>query len=185
MPEPMTPEAVNINVENLDQEATTQPDTNLESHQEMKKLTKSQKKKFITFALLAVAAGVLTGYGSFKLKNKTAGSQPAQEIVSDTTQINVGDVFGVQDKSVFADNAQGYLEAGGIDGEGSHRLLREGGVSQTVTLTSSVADLDDFVGMEVKVWGETNKAQISGWFMDVGRLEVVNTEAEAPVTDLD
>jgi hypothetical protein len=34
--------------------------------------------------------------------------------------------------------------------------------------------------MIVKVWGETNKAQKAGWLMDVGRVQVVNPQGEAP-----
>jgi hypothetical protein len=33
-------------------------------------------------------------------------------------------------------------------------------------------DLDSFVGMDVKVWGITFQAEIAGWLMDVGRVEV-------------
>jgi hypothetical protein len=97
--------------------------------------------------------------------------------------INNGDVFGIKDDQTFKDSAEGYLAAGGADGEGSHSLLREGGVSQTVYLTSSITDLDKLVGMQVKVWGETFKGQKAGWLMDVGRVQVIATEAEAPVEE--
>ena len=94
-----------------------------------------------------------------------------------------GDIFGSPDAETFKDSAQGYLEAGGLESEGSHKLLRPGGDSQTVYLTSSVTDLDKFLGMEVKIWGETFKAQQAGWLMDVGRVEIVNTQAQAPSED--
>jgi hypothetical protein len=70
-------------------------------------------------------------------------------------------------------SATGYVEAGGVKGEGSHKLLREGGETQTVALTSSVVDLDKLVGFEVKLYCETHKAEKAGWFMDVGRVEVI------------
>lgn len=169
----------NILVEDLSAETTKKT---TESHS----MKAQQKKKFIFFALIAIIAGVLTGYGSTQLKAKSKPQEVVvNQVASDTSRIKNGDVFGVQDKATFADNAQGYVEAGGVDGEGSHRLLRIGGETQTVALTSSVADLDDFVGMEIKIWGETNKAQVSGWFMDVGRIEVINTEAESPIQSLD
>jgi hypothetical protein len=95
--------------------------------------------------------------------------------------VNNGDVFGIKDDQTFKDSAEGYLSAGGLNGEGSHSLLREGGPSQTVYLTSSITDLDKLVGMQVKVWGETFKGQKAGWLMDVGRVQVIDTEAEAPV----
>jgi len=173
-----------VNIESLDDK---KDQTEITTESSQMKISKKQKKKFAIFALVAIVAGVLTGFGSAQLKGATnkLSSTEEKEIVSDTSKINIGDVFGVQDKDTFADSAQGYLEAGGVEGEGSHRLLREGGVTQTVALTSSVADLDDFVGMEIKIWGDTNKAQSSGWFMDVGRVEIIATEAEAPIQSLD
>jgi len=35
--------------------------------------------------------------------------------------------------------------------------------------------------MEVKVWGETYKGQQASWLMDVGKIEVIEPEAEAPI----
>ena len=64
--------------------------------------------------------------------------------------------------------------------EGSHVLLRPGGASQTVHLTSSVTDLEKFVGMQVRVWGETFRGRSAGWLMDVGRVEVIKTVGTAP-----
>ena len=68
---------------------------------------------------------------------------------------------------------EGNLESGGINGEGTHKLIRPGGDSQTVYLTSSVLDLNQFVGKKVKVWGQTFSAKKAGWLMDVGRVEVL------------
>jgi hypothetical protein len=145
------------------------------------------KKIFIIICAVAVLAGTLTGFGAFKLKNKNGANvaQVENVVVEDATKVKNGDVFGVQDKDTFADSATGYVEAGGVKGEGSHKLLREGGETQTVALTSSVVDLDKLVGFEVKLYGETHKAEKAGWFMDVGRVEVINVEAEAPIQTLD
>lgn len=150
--------------------------------------TSMRNKAFVpvlVLVLIALAAGVATGYGGFKLKSRGGVSlgaplseQPIQQVA--TGSIKAGDVFGVQDASTFKDSAEGYLEEGGIGGEGSHKLLREGGVSQTVVLTSSVTDLSKFVGMQVKVGGETFKAQKAGWLMDVGRVEVIDPQGKAP-----
>jgi hypothetical protein len=171
----------NTIIENLDDEPKKK-----NGKEDKHKMNKAQKKKFIIFAVIAILAGTLTGYGSSRLNKRTnlAEGNVAQ-VASEVSNIKVGDFFGVTDKDTFSDSAQGYLEKGGVDGEGSHRLLREGGESQTVALTSSVTDLDDFVGMEIKIWGETNKAQVSGWFMDVGRVEVIAIEAESPIQTLD
>ncbi|HNV45199.1 hypothetical protein KBB59_02305 [Candidatus Woesebacteria bacterium] len=171
----------NIIIENLDAEPKNQ------SHQQDKQpMNKAQKKKFIIFAVIAVLAGTLTGYGTSRLSKRndlTKGN--VAQVAGEVNNIKPGDIFGISDRDTFSDSAQGYLEKGGVDGEGSHHLLREGGQSQTVALTSSVTDLDDFVGMEVKVWGETNKAQQSGWFMDVGQVEVISIDAEPPSQTLD
>lgn len=144
-------------------------------------------KLYLTLGIVAVVAGVATGFGGYKLQAQSGSSinpQSSGEIqkVAGPT-ISVGDVFGIDDTDTFGDNAQGYLEDGGLNGEGSHRLLRPGGESQTVYLTSSITDLDPLIGMEVKVSGETFKGQKAGWLMDVGRVQVIKTSAEKPITD--
>ena len=153
----------------------------LEHNREMK----SFSKLFLVLTVVAVLAGVGTGFGSFKLFAK----QSSGDINSANLQqlpvagsVKVGDVFGSTNES-FKDSAEGYLEAGGLDGEGSHKLLRPGGESQTVYLTSSITDLDELVGFEIKIWGETFKGQKAGWLMDVGRVEVLNINAESPIEE--
>lgn len=141
-------------------------------------------KLFPVLGLVAILAGVATGYGGFKLQVKasptnSAGDTSGIQQVAKAGSIKKGDVFG-SNNTTFKDSAEGYLEAGGMDGEGSHKLLRPGGDSQTVYLTSSVTDLDKFVGMEVKINGETFKGQKVGWLMDVGRVEVINPQGQAP-----
>jgi hypothetical protein len=150
-----------------------------ESNPEMKK---KQKKMMIIMCVVAVLAGIGTGFGAHMLRAQQekieGGPEPAQIIAEG--DFKEGDVFGIQDTDIFGDTAQGYLESGGINGEGSHRLLRPGGESQTVYLTSTVTDLDRLVGAEVKVWGETYKGQKAGWLMDVGKVEVLKVNGEAP-----
>ena len=187
------PKVIKTEQTNLDE--TTQISQNLDSpnNQTLKQLnlnqkktdmTKRSKQMMIIISLIALAAGTGTGFGAYKLRAKNQSSTSSPEAQFETIAgdvIEKGDVFGIQDESTFKDSAQGYLELGGIDGEGSHRLLRAGGVSQTVYLTSTVTDLDKLVGMEVKVWGETYKGQQAGWLMDVGKIEVIEPEAEAPI----
>lgn len=147
-------------------------------------MTKSHLRFTAILSLVAIIAGVSTGYGAYRLQGKavtltgTSETAPMQQVAGDS--VKAGDVFGIQDQATFKDSAEGYLEKGGIDGEGSHKLLRPGGDSQTVYLTSSVTDLDKFEGMQVKISGETFKAQTAGWLMDVGRVEVINPQATAP-----
>src|SRR3989344_4113161 len=69
---------------------------------------------------------------------------------------------------------------GGVNGEGSYHIVREGGESQNVYLTSSALDLAQFVDARVIVKGETFKAQRAGWLMDVGQVKVIQLNAQLP-----
>ena len=61
--------------------------------------------------------------------------------------------MSVKDAQTFKDSAEGMLDAGGFNGEGTHTLVRDGGPSQTAYLMSSVVDLDQFVGKKSKsIW---------------------------------
>lgn len=137
-------------------------------------------------AIIAVVAGVGTGFAANQfLNNRGDTGVPKDGQIQRLADEDVaeGDVFGSADEETFKDSAEGYLEAGGLDGEGSHHLLRPGGEAQTVYLTSSVTDLDKLVGMEVKVWGETFQGQKAGWLMDVGRIKVLKVNGESPVVE--
>jgi hypothetical protein len=194
------------NMTNLSQNQSSSEEAVLESFQHVNEATeptnqsntqkplhtginmKSKKTNvLIVLSIVAILAGVGTGYGGFKLQTKATGegtnvgggSGEIQQVATEGS-VAAGDVFGINDKETFKDNTEGYLEIGGLDGEGSHKLLRPGGPSQTVYLTSSITDLDQFDGMEVKIAGETFKGQKAGWLMDVGRVEVVKVKGTAP-----
>lgn len=109
--------------------------------------------------------GVATGYLVAQKGSVPVGKPAGAPIRSET-------VVGVQDASTFKDCATGVLQAGGIEGEGTHKLIREGGPSQTAYLFSSVIDLDQYVNLTVKVCGQTMAAKKASWLMDVGRLEI-------------
>lgn len=164
--------------DNQNSESSPLKELDLESRDNM---SKKGKRIFTIISVAAILAGAATGIGAYRVyhQGSTAGPGKKIEQVPDNS-IKAGDVFGIEDEETFPNTAQGYLEAGGIDGEGSHRLLREGGPSQTVYLTSSITDLDKMVGMEVKVWGETYKGQKAGWLMDVGKVKVVDPKAQPP-----
>lgn len=87
-------------------------------------------------------------------------------------EIKVGVAYGNLSKT-FADSAIGTIKAGGINGEGTHTLEREGGTTQNAALTSSVVDLELFVGKKVEVKGETNKSNKAAWLMDVGSIKII------------
>lgn len=141
-----------------------------------------QMKLLVVFAVIAVIAGVGTGYAGYKVigGGPSSGQKGAQIQPAAEGQIKVGDTFGILDDETFKDSAEGYLEEAGPEDEGSHVLLRPGGPSQTVHLTSSATDLSKFIGMEIKVQGETFKGQKAGWLMDVGKVEVLATDGEEP-----
>ncbi|MEA3355040.1 MAG: hypothetical protein U9Q63_00965 [Patescibacteria group bacterium] len=133
-------------------------------------IKKDSKKKTIAMFLVLIFLGIGTGYGLYSFNKPKAVEKLSTEV---TGVLKAGDTFGVVDENAFRDEAIGEVAAEGIDGEGSHHLIREGGKSKYVYMTSSVIDLDQFIGKNVKVWGETFEAQKAGWLMDVGRLEVL------------
>lgn len=134
---------------------------------------------FVVMIVIGSGSGFALAYfspgGSVAVPKEN--QKTAQEVES---ALQVGAVFGVPDAKTFKDETEGYLVKGGLQGEGSHTLLRPGGESQNVYLTSSVVDLDQFNEMEIRIWGETFKGQKAGWLMDVGRVEVLKTSADAP-----
>lgn len=131
--------------------------------------------------VLALVLGLGVG---FVVKGRVASpGRPSGSIISTTVPeagLKEGDIIGVQDEKTFTDSVTGVLQKGGLDGEGSHKLLRPGGNSQTVYLTSSVIDLDEFIGNQVTLWGQTLKGQKAGWLMDVGRARVEKLNAPNP-----
>lgn len=131
---------------------------------------KKAKTKLILWLISLVALGTISGYGLTKLNKPQGAKQLARTTEGGTEK---GKTFGVVDEKAFKDQAEGEMASGGIDGEGSHHLIRDGGESQFVYLTSSIVDLDQFVGKKVRVWGQTFEAQKAGWLMDVGRLEIL------------
>ncbi|KKU47543.1 MAG: hypothetical protein UX67_C0034G0008 [Candidatus Woesebacteria bacterium GW2011_GWF2_46_8] len=110
----------------------------------------------IVGAVLVVLAGVGTGW---LLSGSRGGATST--------------VKKLADEATFKDTAEGVLEEGGVDGEGTHHLVRSGEASQNVYLTSTVIDLQSFVGKKVQVWGQTISAREAGWLMDVGKIKVV------------
>ena len=127
-------------------------------------------KNLFIFLIVAMVMGGMTGYilGSGKGSGNTLTSGTI-----DSSKVSKGTVVGSSDIKTFKDTATGSLKEGGIKGEGQFHLVRPGGSSQNVYLTSSSVDLSKFVGRKIKVWGETEKAQYAGWLMDVGRVEVI------------
>ncbi|QQG41002.1 MAG: hypothetical protein HYV37_01620 [Candidatus Levyibacteriota bacterium] len=130
---------------------------------------------FSTKFLAIVGVAIIFGLGSgYLLASYDTGSMVSK--INGTTgesSVSKGTIVGSSDTKTFKDTAEGVLEEGGIEDEGQYHLVRPGGDSQNVYLTSSIVDLSVFVKKKVKVWGETNAAKRAGWLMDVGRVEVL------------
>jgi hypothetical protein len=126
--------------------------------------------KSLVILIIMVFFGVGAGYAASLFAPQTGAS-----IIPSALNPNApvqGKIYGNGDTAVFKDTAEGVLQNGGIDGEGQYHLVRPGGDSQNVYLTSSSVDLSQFIGRKIKVWGETQAAQHAGWLMDVGRVQV-------------
>jgi hypothetical protein len=115
-----------------------------------------------------VAFTVLLGVGAGFLPKLFTSSSSSGSSTTDAAK-----TAGIVDKKTFKDSVEGTLKEGGIDGEGNFHLVRPGGESQNVYLTSSTVDLSLYVGKKVKVWGQTFEGVKAGWLMDVGSVEVL------------
>lgn len=142
------------------------PSTNLAPSRKKETM---KKGTFIIFAAV-VLLGLLTGGAVYAVQKPNVVSVSES---TDVSKLPPGTVFGSDDEKLFPNETQGVVKVGGANGEGTHHLVRSGGESQNVYLTSSVIDLSKLEGRTVKVWGKTYEAQTAGWFMDVGRAQIV------------
>ncbi|MFA5749874.1 MAG: hypothetical protein WC895_01480 [Candidatus Shapirobacteria bacterium] len=140
------------------------------------KVPKTFKLTIIIIIILAITSGF---WISRFFPSKTAVSFSDLEsnnttgaVVVDTESLKVNVLYGDLNKN-FKDSAIGVIEKGNINGEGTHILNRDGGVTQRASLTSSTVDLDIFVGKKVEVKGETNKSNKTAWLMDVGSIKLL------------
>ncbi len=126
--------------------------------------------KLLIVLIITVVLGIGSGYALSKREAtgvKNIGGPVSSSKAAKGTSVGSGDT------KIFKDVAEGILKSGGIDGEGAYHLVRPGGDSQNVYLTSSLVDLSQFLGRKIKVWGETQQAKVAGWLMDVGKVEVL------------
>ncbi len=127
--------------------------------------------KFSLILCAVVVLGIATGYIlSRSINTSSSLSLPG---TTKNGSLAKGTAIGSNDTTTFKDTTEGKLVEGGIEGEGQFHLVRPGGDSQNVYVTSSIVDLSKVVGKKIKVWGQTQKAQKAGWLMDVGRIEVL------------
>lgn len=145
--------------------------------EEEKKLTLKEIFLPAGIILAIILAGGATGWF---LANRVGGgavSVQTKKLIGGAELVEGPKEVGIKDVKTFRDSAEGRIEVNDNSDipEGSHKLIRPGGPSQTAYLTSSVVDLSQFLGKCVQVWGETFAAQRAGWLMDVGRVKILDS----------
>lgn len=131
---------------------------------------KDRRILIVIGAIIIIVAGIVTGFLLSKNKSGSFATVGGQKIET----VKTSDEEGVSNTSLFPDEAVGTIKVNDkkITDEGSHILVRDG-IGQNAYLTSSVVDLDKYVGKKVQVWGKTYSAQKAGWLMDIGRIKLV------------
>ncbi len=140
---------------------------------EGKNIVKTVSVPFIAIVIVsALVMGGATGFIANMVTSKSMSAGTAGDKTAETTEDGTKTSAGILDKETFKDTAEGTLQEGGFEGEGSFHLERPGGESQNVYLTSTTVDLSEFLGKKVRVWGQTFDSKKAGWLMDVGYIEV-------------
>jgi hypothetical protein len=146
-------------------------------NQEKLKLPGTPKLVYLIIIVLAITSGFwISRFWPTKTTSQVSSgeslvnNQAAK--IAEGEEVKVGVLYGNTSKT-FGDSATGIVKSGGINGEGTHTLEREGGKTQHAALTSSVIDLDLFIGKKVEVKGETNDSNKAGWLMDVGSIKIL------------
>ncbi len=129
----------------------------------------------IIVTIIALIAGIGTGYligsGKTPITSQESVSVEDKDLgISDEKPVQTA---GIKNEKTFTDKAEGILQEGGIEGEGTFHLERPGGPSQTAYLTSTTVDLSPFIGKKIRVLGKTFQGKKAGWLMDVGYVEVL------------
>ena len=143
------------------------------------KTQKVPKTVFFIIIVLAIISGFwasrfwpLSKSNSSLIDNFTQNNVTPADSLKSSSDLVVGQSYGDTGKT-FTDSAIGTIVKGGINGEGTHTLQREGGKTQNAALTSSTVDLDLFIDKKVEIKGETNSSTKAGWFLDVGIIKIL------------
>ena len=143
----------------------------------MKQMPKGNGNKHTMMLVVASLLVVIAGVGTGWLLSGAARAGDNDNRPSQNAKTNAkGDLTeaGLKDESLFEEETpEGILTEGGIEGEGTHYLDRGLGPEKNVYLTSTLLDLQGFVGKKVRVWGNTIAAQNAPWLMDVGKIKVI------------
>lgn len=121
----------------------------------------------VLIIFVVVGLGIMTGLVlSSRGKSQAQGGLAQEQNLSSEVQESFNQTFRDEAEGTIEENDQLDKYA-----QGTHKLVRPGGEEQTAYLTSSVLDLDQYVGKKVKVFGETFGSSQVGWLMDVGKVE--------------
>lgn len=119
---------------------------------------------------VVVLAGVGTAY---LISNKVMGTTTGSSAAAPGAKVTSNEA-GVLADNVKYDTAIGDLKDGGIENEGTHHIERDNLPSHFVYLTSSVIDLQSFVGKKVEIWGVTQASKKAPWLMDVSKIKIAD-----------
>lgn len=127
--------------------------------------------------LAVIFAGGVTGYFLANKGGAIISPLATKKLAGGAELVQGPKEVGIKDVETFRDTTEGRIEVNDNPevSEGSHKLIRPGGPSQTAYITSSVIDLNQFLGKCVQVWGETFAAQKAGWLMDIGRVKILDS----------
>lgn len=122
-------------------------------------------KMLAAVLVISIIAGIGTGY-----LMASSGGGGRIPLIEKTPE------HAAEDTKTFRDFAEGKItkkpdDKNSANSQGTHLLIRDG--ATPVLLTSSVLDLSEYENKKVKIYGETNNLAGTGWFMDVGRVEVI------------
>lgn len=118
--------------------------------------------------LALVLLGAAAGFGiSYITRGQALGltSNPAKGVAEAEADVFRDEAFGTIAKKTTKDPNKFAT--------GTHKLVRDGGINQTVYILSSIYNLDDYDGKKVKVFGETLSSENVGWLLNVGKIEEV------------
>lgn len=143
---------------------------NFDMEKEDKKTPNSNKWSEIILGAIILVFAMVLGRFAAQITVRDRSDLPA---VTYTQESKAGvKSYGQKNQKLCPDRAEGTVKRGGIDGEGTHHLVRKGGKDQYVYLTSSTVDLSLVENQKVAVWGKTYAAKTAGWLMDICYLEV-------------
>lgn len=123
--------------------------------------------------ILGAFAVVIAGVGTAYLLSKNVmGVTPGSNNAAAPGAKVTSNEAGILAEGIKYDSAIGDLKSGGMDNEGTHHIERDNMPSHFVYLTSSVIDLESFVGKKVEIWGVTHASKKAPWLMDVSKIKI-------------